>query len=99
MRGEEEVARDQFGHDAADRPHISDLIPLAALQDDLRGTVLPRADDGAVWLVEERRPSEIDDPHATALGQPVGVPPRGVFNQFLLLQQNVLRLEVSVGVA
>lgn len=98
VRREEEVARQQLCHDTADRPHIRYLVPLATLQDDLGRTVLPSADDRAVCLVEESGSAEIDQPHPAALGQPVTVPLRCVLYQFLLLQEDVFGLKISVRI-
>jgi hypothetical protein len=66
--GEEEVPAQQFNRDAADRPDVSYLVPLAALQDDFRRAVLSCADDGAVSFVEERGSSEIDESDFVAFG-------------------------------
>lgn len=91
VRGEEEIAREQLSHDAADRPDICYLVPLAAFQDDLGRTVLTSADNRAVWLVEEGGPTEIDHPDLAALWQPIAIALRRILDKLFLLKQNIFR--------
>lgn len=51
MRRKQQLPRKQLADNTANGPHIADLVPLAALQDDLRGTVLPCVNGRAVVLV------------------------------------------------
>lgn len=97
--GEEKVASQQLQCNAPNRPHIGDLVPVTALENDLGRAVLPCADDCGVGLAEESGPTEVDDPDLERGGQPVGVALRGVLLQLLALQQYVFGLEVGVGVA
>lgn len=42
---EKQVPSEQLNDDTPDRPHVADLVPFAALQQNLRRTVLPRVYD------------------------------------------------------
>lgn len=62
VRWKQQVPRQQLQSYAPDGPHICYLVPLTALQDNFRRSVLPSADDSRMWLVEKSGSSEIDDP-------------------------------------
>jgi hypothetical protein len=98
--GEKEFSRVEFGNDAADRPDVAELIPLAALQDYFWRTVLSCIDDGTVSFCPFGGPTEIDYlyfvPHRQVIFVRFRV--RYLFELFTL-QEDVLRFKVSMGVA
>lgn len=102
VRGEEQLPRDQLADDAPDRPHVADLVPLAALQDDLGRPVLASVDDGAVVFVVVGGAPEVDHPHLFLAGQVELVPVRVLLVAGLVVvgafQQYVLRLQVRMRV-
>lgn len=91
---EVELAGDQLDHDAADRPHVADVIPLAAPQDNLGRPVLPRIYDLAVVLPLLSRPAEINYPYPVVLGQYEFA----VLSESVLFEKHVFRLQVGVCV-
>lgn len=74
--GEEQLSSVEFAHDATDGPDIADLVPLAALQDNLGRPVLPRVDDGAVVLIVLSCSPEINNTYFVPTRQIVFVPVR-----------------------
>lgn len=62
---EERHAKVQFEHYATYRPDVAGLRP-AQLQDDFRGAVVARRNDGAVMLMVECGAAEIDQAYVCA---------------------------------
>lgn len=60
MSGKEKIASVHLRDDAADGPYIAGILPIAALQYDLRRAILPSIDDGAMSLFRMRRASKIN---------------------------------------
>lgn len=60
VSGEQQFSGVEFCDDAADRPDVAELIPLAALEDYFWRTVLSCIDDGTVSLCPFGGPTEID---------------------------------------
>lgn len=65
VRLEERHAKVEFEHYATYRPDIAGLRP-AQLQNDFRGAVMARRDDGAVMLMVECGAAEIDQAYVCA---------------------------------
>lgn len=68
---EEQVTSEQLEGNAADGPHVSNLVPVTALQDNFRRTVLASADDSGVGLVEQSCSSEVNNPDLEGGRHPV----------------------------
>lgn len=99
MGREKQIAGQKLQCDAADRPDVCQLVPLAALQDHLRWAVLPSAYHRRVCLVEHSGSTEINNPYLKRGGQPIRIALQFVLFKFLTLQQYVLRLEVCMSVS
>ncbi len=68
---EQQFTCQQFYHDTADRPNVCQLIPVATLQNHLRGTILPGADNSRMLLIEFCCAPKIDNSHWCLSRQPV----------------------------
>lgn len=99
MSWKEKISCEQLHDDAANRPHVSYLVPFTAFQNHLRRPVLSSANDSAVRLIEQSSPSEIDDSDPVALRWPVRVSFWGFLNEFFFFKQYIFRFEVCVSVA
>lgn len=91
MCGKEQVACIQFWDDAADRPNIARLLPLTALQNDLRRAILPGIDDGAMSFAAVGSSSEIYQFYTIVIRQHIVLYllMRSLF-EFAGAQQNIL---------
>lgn len=99
MGWKQQISAEQLNCDAPDRPYICEFVPLTALEDDFRRTVLPGADDGAVRLIKQGGSSEVDDSDFIALRHPQRLSLVVLLDQFLFLEQDVFWLEVSMSIA
>lgn len=85
VSGEEQLARVQLAHNAADRPDVTDLVPLAALQDNLGRPILPCVDYGTVILVVSGRSPKINDTYFVSARQIVFVTVRELLVRGLIV--------------
>lgn len=99
MGGEEKITGVHFRDDAADGPHIARILPITALQDDLRRAILPSINDGAMSFLGMRRPSKIDQLDLIRPRQHIILHLRmRDLLQILTTQQDILGLEIRMGI-
>jgi hypothetical protein len=97
--GEEEVPGGHLHEDAAQGPHVAGVVPPAALQDDLRSTVLPSINDAALRIPLVVGSSKIYQLDPGAFGEEDGLPIPFLLRARVRTEQNVFWFEVGVGVA
>lgn len=95
MSVEKQVSSEKLWNYAADRPYVSQFVPLTAFENNFGRTVLPGANDRTVKFVKFGGTSEIDDSNLISFWQInlfglIG--PAFKHEQILLLKQDILWL-------
>lgn len=67
MNMEQKISGEKLDEDAAKRPDITNVVPLAALQDHFWPPVLPSVDDGALRIGLMSSTSKVDEFDSCAL--------------------------------